>query len=46
MPATGREIVLEGQTILRFDRERVVERWQAADMLGLMAQLGALPEPG
>jgi predicted ester cyclase len=43
VPATGREIVLEGQTIMRFAGGRIVERWQAADMFGLMQQLGAIP---
>lgn len=45
-PATGNSIVLEGQTILRFVDGRIAERWQAADMLGLLGQIGALPPPG
>jgi hypothetical protein len=32
-----------GITILHFAGERVVERFSQADMLGLMAQLGAIP---
>lgn len=40
---TGRQVVLTGQTILRFEGAKVVERWQAADMLGLLQQLGAVP---
>ena len=44
-PPTGRPYALEGITILRFDGERVVERWSSADFLGLLMQIGALPTP-
>ncbi len=46
LPATGREFTLPGITILRFEDGRCVERWSQADFLGLMVQLGALPQPG
>ena len=42
VPPTGTEIALPGITILRFEGDRVVERWSQADMLGLMGQIGAL----
>ena len=42
---TGRMIVLNGHTTMRFRDGRVVERWTTADMLGLMVQLGAIPAP-
>jgi predicted ester cyclase len=45
VPPTGTEIALPGITILRFDGDRVVERWSQADMLGLLVQLGAVPAP-
>lgn len=45
VPATGRRIVLNGQSLFRFDGDKVVERWQAADMLGVMVQIGAVPAP-
>ena len=45
VPATGRPYVLEGITIMRFRGAEVVERWTAADYLGLMVQLGAMPAP-
>jgi predicted ester cyclase len=45
VPPTGRPIRLEGQTIMCFRNGRVVERWQSADMLSLMVQLGAVPAP-
>jgi predicted ester cyclase len=45
VPPTGTEIALNGITILRFEGDRVVERWSQADMLGLLVQLGAVPAP-
>ena len=44
--ATGRSFVLPGQTVMRFVDGRVVERWTAADLLGLLNQLGAFPLSG
>lgn len=44
-PASGRAFVLPGITILRFADGRCVERWSQADFLGLMLQLGLLPQP-
>lgn len=46
IPATGRPFVLNGQTMMRFEEGRVVERWTTADMLGLLVQLGAIASPG
>lgn len=43
LPATGREIVMPGITILRFSNGRCVERWSQVDALGLLVQLGAFP---
>jgi predicted ester cyclase len=40
-PASGRPIALPGITILHFRDGRIVERWSTADMLGLLAQIGA-----
>ncbi len=45
-PATGRPIALPGLTIMHFRAGRVVERWSTADMLGLLAQIGAWSPPG
>jgi SnoaL-like polyketide cyclase len=45
VPATGRQIVLPGLTMMRFSGLRVVERWSSADFLGLMIQIGAIPPP-
>jgi steroid delta-isomerase-like uncharacterized protein len=46
IPATGKRVTFEGITILRFEGGKCVERWQSADMLGLLQQLGAVPTPG
>ena len=43
--ATGRSIVLPGQTFMRFQDGRVVQRWTTGDLLGLLVQLGAIPAP-
>jgi steroid delta-isomerase-like uncharacterized protein len=45
IPAMGKGITLSGITILRFAGGKCVERWNQADMLGLMQQLGAVPAP-
>lgn len=42
---TGREIEIGGITIERVAAGRIVEVWAAWDELGLMRQLGAVPEP-
>lgn len=44
-PPTGREVVIEGQTILHFRDGRCVARWQALDQVGLLIQLGLMPPP-
>jgi predicted ester cyclase len=44
MPPTGRQVTRMGITILRFTGGRCVERWSQTDHLGLMQQLGAVPE--
>jgi steroid delta-isomerase-like uncharacterized protein len=44
IPATGRSIDVPLQTILRFRDGRIVERWLIADMMTMMAQLGASPQ--
>jgi steroid delta-isomerase-like uncharacterized protein len=45
VPATGREVELNGITVMTFRDGRVVERWAVADMLGLLVQIGAVPAP-
>jgi steroid delta-isomerase-like uncharacterized protein len=45
VPPTGRDVELSGITVLAFRDGRVVERWAVADMLGLLAQIGAVQAP-
>ena len=45
IPATGKRITFTGITIMRFVDGKVVERWSESDMLGLLQQLGAIPQP-
>jgi predicted ester cyclase len=45
VPATGRTIRLEGQTIAMVRSGKIVERRTTTDMLGVLVQLGALPPP-
>lgn len=46
VPPTDKEVTITGITILRFAGGKCVERWNQADMLGLLQQLGAVPTPG
>ena len=43
-PPTGRTVRLSGIVIARFSGGRIVEAWNCLDQLGLLKQLGALPE--
>ncbi len=45
IPATGKEGATTGITIDRIERGQVVETWSNWDMLGLLQQLGVVPEP-
>jgi predicted ester cyclase len=40
---TGKRTTQPGITILRFSEGKCVERWSQADFMGLLSQLGALP---
>jgi hypothetical protein len=41
----GADVALPGITVVRFDGDRVRERFLQADMLGRRAQIGAAPAP-
>jgi steroid delta-isomerase-like uncharacterized protein len=45
IPPTGRAFEIEGVTIERIAGGRVTEVWVARDELGLLRQLGLVPEP-
>lgn len=44
IPATGREIEVSGMAMWRIRDGRIVEHWHETDQLGLMRQLGVVPE--
>jgi steroid delta-isomerase-like uncharacterized protein len=45
-PPTGRQMELQGITIHRIEDGKIVEEWERYDNLGLMQQLGLVPEQG
>jgi steroid delta-isomerase-like uncharacterized protein len=42
---TGRTVVVPGINIFRLRNGKIVERWGNLDVLGLLTQLGLVPEP-
>ena len=44
VPATGRHIILDGMTVFRVVNGQISERRGVLDMLGVMRQLGLVPE--
>jgi predicted ester cyclase len=46
MTPTGKRIEFLGHSIDRVVEGKIVESWVEVDMLGVMQQLGAVPEPG
>ena len=44
VPATGKVVTLTGISISRLASGKVVEDWDSFDALGLMQQLGAIPQ--
>ena len=42
---TGKEVTMSGIEILRIADGKLVEMWNQEDVLGMMRQLGAIPEP-
>jgi steroid delta-isomerase-like uncharacterized protein len=44
MPATGRQVTVEGMTFARIEGGTLREDWNTWDTLSLMQQLGAIPE--
>jgi predicted ester cyclase len=45
-PPTGKEVEFTGMYVYRIEGERIAESWTVEDELGLMRQIGAVPEPG
>jgi predicted ester cyclase len=45
LPPTGRRVTMTGVHIMRIADGKIAEHWGSNDDLGLMRQLGAIPEP-
>jgi steroid delta-isomerase-like uncharacterized protein len=43
---TSKEVTITGIDVLRVAQGKVVERWAEYDSLGMIQQLGVVPEPG
>ena len=46
MPATGKPVKYDEMHLVRFANGKVVEHWGVEDVMSMMQQLGAMPEPG
>ena len=44
IPASGNTIQITGIVISRFANGKIVEQWGSPDLLGMMQQIGAIPE--
>jgi predicted ester cyclase len=43
---TGNRVTVRAFTLQRFSEGKIAEDWAHYDALGMMRQIGALPEPG
>ena len=46
IPASGKQVAISGINIFRISGGKIVEHWVNYDAMGLMQQIGAMPEPG
>ena len=46
IPPTGNRVNFRGISIYRIEGGQIAESWSVSDDLGLMRQIGAIPEPG
>lgn len=46
IPATGKQVTVTGIDVHRFAGGQIVEAWGEFDQMGMMQQLGVVPEPG
>jgi predicted ester cyclase len=44
-PPTGRPVPIEGYDILRIRDGKIIEAWIEQDRIGLLRQIGAVPDP-
>jgi steroid delta-isomerase-like uncharacterized protein len=45
IPATGKQVTVTGIDISRYSGGKIVEHWGELDQMGMMQQLGVIPEP-
>jgi steroid delta-isomerase-like uncharacterized protein len=46
IPPTNNQVTVRGMSIERVSGDKIVETWDNYDAIGLMQQLGVIPEPG
>jgi predicted ester cyclase len=46
VPPTGRELTMEGITVMHFREGRCIERWSVVDGVSALMQMGAFPSRG
>jgi steroid delta-isomerase-like uncharacterized protein len=46
VPPTGKQVTIDVTDILYVDEGRITDHWTVVDQLGLMRQLGVIPEAG
>jgi predicted ester cyclase len=46
IPPTGKQLIVTGSHILQLEGDKLIEGWQFADNLGLLQQLGLVPQMG
>lgn len=46
IPASGKKIKIRGLQISKFKEGKMTERWGSSDELGLLKQIGAIPNAG
>src|SRR5215212_10002910 len=45
IPPSGKEVEFTGISVYRIEAGKIAESWNVEDQLGLMQQIGAIPEP-
>jgi predicted ester cyclase len=45
IPPSGKEVEFTGISVYRIEAGKIAESWNVGDQLGLMQQIGAIPEP-
>jgi predicted ester cyclase len=45
IPPSSKEVEFTGISVYRIERGKIAESWNVEDKLGLMRQIGVIPEP-